>query len=101
MNLLADLGPWVWLIVGIAVTAAVVIYVNPKIGAAVGAVAAVAVAVAFGRRSGEKHADEVQTRRDQAHAQDVSHEAADARADSDRGNADPDKLRTSDGFKRD
>ena len=101
MSFFADLGPWLALLVVVALCAAAVVYLrNVKLAVALGAVGAIAVAFLFGRRGGQKDVRE-DVRRETENAIERNVERAEeARVESDRRNADPDRLRESDGFRR-
>lgn len=57
-------------------------------------------ALLFARRSGEKAGASIQIAKDKANADRAVQRANDARADADRRNSDPSRLRDDDGFKR-
>jgi hypothetical protein len=57
-------------------------------------------ALLFARRSGEKAGASIQIQKDKANADRAVQRANDARADADRRNSDPSRLRDDDGFKR-
>lgn len=57
-------------------------------------------ALLFARRSGEKAGASIQIQKDKANADRAVQRANEARADADRRNSDPDRLRDDDGFKR-
>jgi len=57
-------------------------------------------ALLFARRSGENAGASIQIQKDKANADRAVQRANEARADADRRNSDPDRLRDDDGFKR-
>lgn len=57
-------------------------------------------ALLFARRSGEKAGASIQIQKDKANADRAVQRANEARADADRRNSDPQRLRDDDGFKR-
>lgn len=92
-------GDWSEAFIASAVLAAAVLalrLVGPKSALAVLAAGAIAIA----HRRGERRGAARQIQKDKANADRAVERAQQARADADRRNADPQRLRDDDGFKR-
>lgn len=92
-------GDWsLALIAAVTVGAAVLVLRMFGLKAALGVL--VVGALLFARRSGEKAGASIQIQKDKANADRAVQRANEARADADRRNSDPNRLRDDDGFKR-
>ncbi len=102
LNFLLDLMPWyLWLVLAAVAVFFIYRYFGVKVAAGAAAFFAALVFYKQGRQAGRSDEREQAEERDQEHANDIREDAADARADSDRRNANADELRKPDGFQRD
>lgn len=92
---------WLWVVVGLAVVIAVNRYVSLRAAFASAVVIVTALVYKLGRRKGAEKVREQAIEKDAKDAEKITETATDARARSDRRNADPTELRKSDGWRRD